>query len=152
MKQRAFTAIEILIVLAILAILSVTFFGSFSKFHTAQTLKVSSEGIVALLNDARSRTLSSENSMQYGVHFQSDKAVFFVGTTYSSSASTNISFDLDSNSTISSISLQGGGSDVLFNRLYGDTGTYGTITLQLTSDSTKQKIITIAKTGIVSLN
>lgn len=151
-SPTGFTLIEILIVVVILGGILSTTIISLSKFHRAQVLRTTSEEIISLLNDARSRTFSSENSSQYGVHVTSSDATLYIGPTYTSGTSTNKVTTIDSLVSISSISLNGGVSDVLFNRLSGDTNGYGTITLQLVSDATKQKVITILKTGTVSVN
>jgi hypothetical protein len=50
------------------------------------------------------------------------------------------------------INLAGGGSDIVFSRITGDTANNGTIVIQLTSDSSKQKTISINSLGIIGVN
>ena len=149
-----FTAIEIIIAIAVLGIILAVILPSLSTFRNDQTLKNTADDIATLLNQARTDTLSSKNSTYYSVHFQSDRAVYFVGGTYNSGASTNKTVMFDSTVTLPSgnISLNGAGANVTFDRLTGNTNEYGTITIQLAGDSTKQKVITVTKTGIVSAN
>ncbi len=146
------TLIEVLTVLAITAILSAIVALSFSNFRKGQGLPNAVDEVMSLLNEAHSRTLSGENALQYGVHLQSDKAVLFVGTSYSSSASTNRPVSFISGITIASISLNGGGSDVVFNKLTGETSQYGTFIVKDSSTTVGQKTVTIVKTGLVSVN
>ena len=124
-----------------------------SGFRDQQALKNNTEDIISILNKARQNTLSSLNSTNYSVHFETNKVVLFVGSTYSSVNSSNEQFNLSSvvNIPISGGINVGGGSDVVFERLTGET-IGGTIILRLISDSTKQKTIIINKTGIVSSN
>lgn len=152
-KNKGITLIEVLIIIAIITIILSIVNISLTSFHNEQVLKNTTIDMVSLINKAKQNTLSSLDSTNYGVHFDTDKAVLFTGATYSSGASTNQISLFDSKVRIpSSGGLNiGGGSNVVFERLTGDT-IGGTITLQLTSDASKQKIITISKTGLVSSN
>lgn len=149
-KQSGFSLVEILVVITIGILITVTFIGSLSRFLTAQVVGNTTEDVLGLIQEARTRTIASENSSQYSIHFQSDKAILFVGTTYTAGLSTNKEIVFDTRVYASSISLQGGGSDLLFTRLTGDTTTYGTIVIRLVSSATGQKTITISKTGVSS--
>lgn len=150
--SRGFTLVELLITIAIILILAGLVVSNIGTFVQGQALNNGVDETIALINEARSRTLAGENGDEYGVHLQSDKAVLFVGPTYSSSASTNKVVTLDSSIVIGSISLGGGGSDVLFDRITGDTNNYGTYIVKKSSTTTGQKTITISKTGLVSTN
>lgn len=152
-KNKGFTLIEILMVITILGIISSIVILNLSQFRNEQLLKNTTLDVVSLLSKARQNTLSSVNSTNYGVHFDSNKAVLFTGSVYSSNNATNEPIVFSSKVIIptpSGLNI-GGGSDVIFERLTGET-IGGTIKIQLTSDSTKQKIITIGKTGSVSSN
>lgn len=152
-KNKGFTLIEILIVIAILGIISSIVLLNLSQFRNEQLLKNTTLDVVSLLSKARQDTLSSVNSTNYGVHFDSNQAVLFTGSVYSSNNVTNepVVFSSKVNISIPSGLNIGGGSDVIFERLTGET-IGGTIKLQLTSDATRQKIITVGKTGSVSSN
>lgn len=149
--QRGSFVVQTIVVLAIIGVLVGVFTLSFGPSRRDQLMKTTTDDVVALLNEARSRTLSSENSMQYGVHIQSDKAVMFSGTTYTAGLSTNRTVTFGSGATAGSISLADGGTDVIFNRLNGTTSQYGTIVISV-SGMSQTKTITIVKTGIVSSN
>lgn len=150
--SRGISVIEILIVIAVIGILVAIVVPNLTRFRNEQALKNTSADIISLLNEARSNTISSVNSSQYGVYFESGRAVLFVGSTFTEPNSTNKELSFSSAVTIQSsggISLNGGGSTVVFSRISGDTSNYGTITIQLVSDSSRQKIITIGQTGLV---
>jgi Tfp pilus assembly protein FimT len=144
--------VQILIVVLMIGILVTIVTPRFAELRQAQAIPVGVDEIAAVLNEARSRTLSDESGLQYGVHFASSAATLFSGTTYSSSASTNKVVTIDSQLSISSISLNGGGSDVIFNKLTGETDDYGTLIVKRASTTTGQRTITISKTGLISTN
>lgn len=151
--KKGISAIEILISMAILATIVAVILPSLSGFKNQQVLKNTAEDIVSLLNKARMDTLASKNSHYYSVHFESNRAVLFTDGTFNNADATNYSVDFDSNVSIPSsggINLSGGGSDVIFTRLTGDTNKNGNIVIQLNSDNTKTKTITIRKTGVAS--
>ena len=152
-KNKGITLIEILVIIAIIIIISSVVLFSLSKFQKGQALDNTTIEIVTLLNKARQNTLSSLNSTSYSVHFETDKMVLFIGSVYSSSSSTNETVYFDSSVIIPSTGgiNVGGGDNVTFERLTGET-IGGTIIIRLVSDSTKTKTITISKTGIISSN
>lgn len=153
--NKGISMIEILIVIAIMVVIIAIVVLSLSRFRAEQSLQGTTADIVSLLNEARTNTISSKNSTTYGVYFETNRAVLFAGSSFSEPNSNNKQLDLDSTVNIPSsggISLNGGSSSVVFTRISGDTANYGTIILRLTSDATRQKTITINKTGVVSSN
>lgn len=156
-KNKGFTLIELLIVLVVVVIISSIVVVSLSKFRNEQALKNTTIDIVSLLNKARQNTLSSINSTNYSVHFETNKVVLFTGSIYSSLEPTNeeVIFSSNVNIPASGINIGGGGADISFERLTGEVvnGTNSsTIVVSLVGDSTKQKTITISKIGVISSN
>ncbi|MFA5933885.1 MAG: prepilin-type N-terminal cleavage/methylation domain-containing protein [Candidatus Paceibacterota bacterium] len=150
--KKGFTLIETMIVLAIIAILAGIIISSLSSFRNGQVLKNTAGEVLSILAKARSQTLSSNNSSQYGVHVLSDSITFFTGASYVFGAAGNQVTTLDPLATISSVTLAGGGSDIIFDRLTGATSQSGTLVISLVSDSAKNITITIPATGIISSN
>ncbi len=153
--NKGITVLEILMVITIMIILIATVMPNLSKFKNERILNNTAGDVVAILNKARSDTISSYNSNNYGIHVESSRVVYFSGPTFNNNDSSNIVVSLDPNvniPAIGGINLSDGTSDILFTRLTGDTTNYGTIIISLTSDATQQKIITISKTGSVSSN
>lgn len=151
-RSRGFSLVEMLVVLAIGVIITAVVVGSFSRSTGLQALDKQTTVALSLLEQARDLTLSAKNAAVYGVHFETTKAVLFTGPTYSASASSNVVEPMHYLLQISGISLLGGGNDVVFNRLVGDTAQSGTVTLSLLASTTQSKTITIFSTGIASSN
>lgn len=157
-KNKGMTLIEVLIVIIIISIISSIVIINLSSFRDEQVLKNTASDVVSVLNKARQNTLSSLNSTNYNVHFESTRVVLFAGSTYSSSDITNEPINFSPKVAIPNaggINISGGGSDIKFERLTGGVinGTIdSTIVLQLVSDPSKQKIITISKVGVISSN
>lgn len=150
--ERGITALELLVVFAVLAIIFTVVLKPFSAFRNVQAINSASIQVVSLLNEARSSTVASKESSQYGVHIESGRVVYFKGASFSEPSSYNKEIKIDSSVKISGISLAGGGSDVVFQQLTGDTLNYGTISIEANSNSALKRIITITSTGISSRN
>lgn len=146
--KSGFTYIELIVVLAILALLIGIFMSTFITFRKNQALIMDTDTVVGLLRQARNQTLTSKNSASYGVHFTAPKVTIFTGPTYSAGATDNQDFALSSTDTILTISLAGGGSDVVFNRLTGETSQNGTVVIS-SPGIPETKTVTIYKTGLV---
>jgi Tfp pilus assembly protein FimT len=151
-SQSGFSLAEIIVVVASTAILATIIFLSFSGAQKNQALKNETENVVALIKEAQAKTLAGDGASQYGVHLQSDKAVLFTGSSYSSGASTNRTLLFNTTVTVASITLTGGGSDIVFSKLTGETPQYGTFIIKNTSTTANQKTITVNKLGLITGN
>jgi len=150
--QHGAMLIQVLIGVFVAGILATVAVSSLSNFRESQNITNSTDSVVSLLNEARARTLAGDNDSQYGVRLAAGSATLFAGTTYVSGAATNKVIALDVNTTITSISLNGGGSDVIFSQLTGETTQYGTLIVKRSSTTEGQRTITIVRTGIISSN
>lgn len=148
-NQKGFSIIEIMVVLAILAVMAMIVLPSFQTMRSSQVIKAAASDVFSALDRAKSYTLSSIDSSEYGVHFESNKIVIFKGKVYSSTDPLNTEVAIVSPASISEINLTGGAVDLYFNRLNGMPDKTGTITVSIPSIS---KIITISATGAVSMN
>lgn len=148
-KISGITIMEILIAVAILSVISTGIIIPFSKWRESRTLDVNTEGIMSLLNEARQNTLSSKDGFQYGVNFESARAVLFRGTTFVEPDVNNKEMSISPVLEISNIMLGGGATDVVFERLTGKTNNSGTITLRVKNDTSKNVIIKVEPTGAV---
>jgi len=151
--NKGITMLEIIIAISIIIILSVIIIPSLSDFKDTQSLKNTTENVVALLNKAKSDSNSSLNSSKYSVYFESDKAVYFKGETYSSSDETNEIISFEKNIIIADdgLDLEDDKNTITFPRLTDDVSGYGTIKLQVSSDSDKYIIINVNKLGAISI-
>ncbi len=150
--KKGFTALEFIIVLALVFILVSVVTVSFSKSRESQFLKTAVADSLSAIDKARGETLSSLNSSEYGVHFQSDKVIIFKGKVFSSGDSSNETISITSPVSISNVTLggvSGTSGEFYFNRLSGAPSASGSVTMTTTNFS---KIITISATGIASVN
>jgi prepilin-type N-terminal cleavage/methylation domain-containing protein len=147
--RKGFTLIELLVVVAILAVLGALIAVSMARYTRTQALAGVLGAVVSQLEDARSRTLSSQGGSQYGVHLETGGATLFRGDTYDQNDPLNETTPLDSRVTLA-VSLSGGGEDVVFERLTGETEDHGTAVLTIAAPAALSKTITIQETGVIS--
>jgi prepilin-type N-terminal cleavage/methylation domain-containing protein len=146
-NKKGLSVIEIIVAVAILSSLLTISLYSFFALNRRSAIDVSETKIKSVLSEARSKTLAGDAGTKYGVHFASSSITLFPSNTYSPDSPLNVVTQLDSKVTISNISITGGGLDIIFNRLTGETSQPGTITI--TGQDDIQKIITVYGTGIV---
>ncbi|MEK7493816.1 MAG: prepilin-type N-terminal cleavage/methylation domain-containing protein [Patescibacteria group bacterium] len=146
-STKGFTLIEVVVAIGVLAIISTTLFIGFSRATESADLKTSAFKVVDTLQFARTRTIASLASSQYGVHFEAGQYVLFRGATYNASDPDNIVYALPSRVEIATIALTGGGSDVVFDRITGKTAQNGTVSVRLIADPSKLKTVGIAVSG-----
>lgn len=150
--KKGITVVESLIVLAVLAAIFAVVLPQFSQTRETQVLKSAVQDILSVLEKARSQTLASVDSSEYGVRFESDQVIIFKGTTYSSGDPNNKATAILEPASVSDVTLDGvsGNSGSLyFRRLSGMPSKTGAVTITAGSSS---KIITVSATGAVSTN
>jgi prepilin-type N-terminal cleavage/methylation domain-containing protein len=150
--KTGFTLLEVVIVMALMGIVLRIVFSGLYGFRNTSILLAGTEDVVSLMMMARSDALSSKDDSVYGVHFETTQVVLFKGSTYVSGDPNNRPVVLDQRLNATDISLNGGGSDVVFNRLTGKSSQYGTVKIVVVGATTTFKIITIYSTGLVDVN
>ena len=125
---------------------------SFSSYGSTEAISKDQARVVSALEKARAMTLDSYKSSQYGVHFGTSTVTIFSGVTYSAANSANIVTNLNSKVKIKTVAVVGGGSDIIFNRLTGETNQTGTTTLSLISSASTTRSVTVFATGLVQPN
>ena len=150
-KQKGFSLIEMVVVVAIGAVLVAVVVFSFSSFRNNKIIDVSADQILSVINEARVKTVSSEDYSRFGVRLEANRAVFFKGDTFTEPNPSNIQTTLSSLVEISDISLSGGGADIVFQKLTGKTSNYGSLRVRLRSDNNKYKTISVKSTGIANI-
>lgn len=146
MRAFGFTLLELLIVLGILAVVAVASAPFLASSISRNDLQTSTWKLVDDLRRAQTQAMAGHTNSAWGVHVQTDRHVFFRGTTYNISDPDNIVTMLPGTITISNISLNGGSSDIRFTKIRGNTNDYGTLTL-LDSNSNETTTITINSAG-----
>lgn len=152
MRQRAagFTAIEVLTTVAILVVILSITVVSFALFQQERDLDGATEGLTSTFEQARGQTLASRNQTVYGVHLEAGRYVLFEGAAYVPGAATNQAFALPGSIEFFGWAFAGGGVDVVFERLTGETNQPGTVTVRIRSRPARAKTITILATGIIA--
>lgn len=150
-KNRGITALELLIVVSILVLLTAVVISPFLKFRQQSVLNTETQDMLSFVNKARLSAMSSKGDTQYGLHFQADRLVLFQGATYDPNATTNETHLFDSAITLGSITVNGGGADVLFERVTGATDQNATTTLRVIADTTASSTIIIRPSGVATL-
>lgn len=148
--RRGFTALELLIVIAILGILLATIVPSFLNFRRYSILNTETQELVTIINRARLLSVSSKNDQQFGVHLDAGNVVLFQGATYTAGTSTNEAHSFNPALTLSPITINGGGADVLFEKVTGATAQNATTTL-LVIGTTASTTVIIRPTGVVTI-
>ncbi len=149
-SSRGVTALELLMVIAILGVLSAVVVPSFLNFRRSSILNTETLQLVTLINKARLSSMSSKGDTQYGIHFEATKAVLFQGVTYSVTASTNEVHVFDSALTLSLITINGGGADVVFQKITGATTQNATTTLGVIGSTTASSTVVVRPTGVAT--
>lgn len=147
-KIKGFTLLELLVVIAIMSVIASLSVLSYSKSNKKQIVENGANALLSALEKARSETLGSKSDSRYGVYLSGNQAIIFKGTAYNANDATNEKTDLGSLVTLSSVSLSGGGSSVVFNRLTGETANSGTVVISLIASSSISKTVTIYPTGV----
>lgn len=146
-SRDGFTLIELLISIAVISIISTSIFLGYGAVSRNAELKTTTFKVVDVLNLARTRTLASLGASNYGVHFEQTQYALFKGSTYSALDPNTIFYVLPSSVEIDAIALAGGAVDVVFERLTGKTAQAGTVRVQLVTDPTKFRTISIIGSG-----
>ena len=143
------TVVELLVALAILAIITGIAVSSFGGFRRQKVLDNSAGEVASLLREARALTLASRDGAAWGVHFETSNVTLFRAPTFASGAANNKAVTLDAAVTLATTSITGGGSDIIFKKLSGETNNVATTTLSRTDDPTIARIVTVSTTGII---
>jgi len=139
--------VEILAVVSIIGILLGVMLWPFSNFRDEKLLDGAAEDILTLLDEARTRTLSSDGASPYGVYFESGRITLFKGAVFNAAAPDNKEVSIHNRLTISGITLAGGVVSVVFKRLTGATDQSGAVTVSLATDNSRQRVITVSAAG-----
>lgn len=145
---KGFTLVEMVVSLAVLAgILSL----SVLYYQTTQVRADLNGQISQFVSYARlsqSNASAGKNGLNHGVHLESARYVLFSGDVYGEGADENFEVSLPGSISIQNISLNGGGSDVLFVSPDGETSDYGTLDF-VSTQAGSNITITISQVGTI---
>ena len=143
-SKKGLTLVEILISIAILTFLFLFGLSAFRVFSGKEALSTEAKKITTAIEEARSKTLSSEGGERFGVYLLTNGIVVFQYP-YVEGGLNNKNVSLERGVSISSYLLTGGGNQILFKKISGETDNNGSITLVSSRES---KQIILEKTGL----
>lgn len=143
--MRAFTLIEILLVVGILAILVSLISPLALDFYRSQQLDTHTQGIIQTLRKAQLKAMSIEADSEFGVHITNNNYTLFRGNTYNPDDPYNEVID---SPTIITVTTNPVFSTIIFSKLEGLPSVTGTITLSYDDVS---RTISINEVGRVNL-
>lgn len=137
-------------VLGILGILLVSTIPPLLSFKQKSILNTETMELITTINRARLLSVSSKNDQQFGVHFESSKVVLFQGATYTAGVATNEVHAFNPSINLSSIVVNGGGSNVVFEKVTGATNQNATTTLSV-AGTTSSSTVLVRVSGIATI-
>lgn len=141
--MKAFTLIEILIVIGMLAILTGLVFPLSFNFYRNQQIETNTQGIIQTLRRAQLKAMAVENGSSFGIYLTDDNYTLFKGDSY---LARDVQYDeasgLSPIVTVSSL------SEVVFSKLAGIPSATGTVVL---NNGIESRNIGINEVGRINL-
>jgi len=143
MKHKAITLLELIIVVSIFMLMVTAAMPRLVTGLYANQIEVAGQELVHVLRVAQSNSMDSFQDSSWGVYFDSAQYVLFVGDSYAlRDTSKDLNYPLPGSVSFGALSLNGGGSEVVFAEASGMTSQYGTIDLDSASDPTQTVTVT----------
>ncbi len=146
--MKGFTLLEIVIVVALSAVLSTFGIVSFRSLQNYTELDSAANQIVAVLREARDRALTGSAPGGYGIHFEENRYVRFVGPSYASGTPTNVIYYAPSSLQLYDIHA-GGDSNIIFDPVDGAPDSSGSTSIRIIDDPSQYRTIHIFSTGAI---
>ncbi len=102
----------------------------------------------SVLEEARYESISGKSNFSYGVKVQSSSLILFRGS-YNATDTQNKIYNFEG-ATADTISLNGGGTQILFNKNSGITSNSGTFIVRMTSNTAKIGTVSVTQSGLIS--
>lgn len=145
---KAYTLIEILIVIGVLAILTGLASLSIVSFSKSGDIDTSHSIVAGALKEARANSIANIDDKIWGVYLEAERVIVFAdsGAGYNPSDPGNSVRILASHTSLS-WNLAGGGANIEFNKRTGQTVNEGTVTISGSSPGVKK--ITVNSEGMI---
>lgn len=141
-KEKGFTVVELIFVVAVAFVFAAVSQAGFFSFQDRNNLEIATNNVVESLRHAKANAQQSQGDSKWGVALMQNEIVVFSGSSYSSRNSS-----LDQTITLPAGVGASGLSEVVFEKIIGETLNTGIIVL---TSSTKTKNITINEKGTIS--
>jgi prepilin-type N-terminal cleavage/methylation domain-containing protein len=148
-NKKAFTLLEIMVVVGLMAIIFLipVLYTQASQVRFDFNTQVSTA--VSYLRLAQSDAAAGRDNKKHGVHLAADSYTVFSGDSFNPSDEANFEIELPPTIVIRNVSLNGGGSDVIFSGPYGETQAYGTFQLY-SQQINKSLTINVSQIGTIN--
>lgn len=147
--KRAFTLMEILIVIAVTSIVLTIVVSAFNNVAKTQALDKDYISIASIIDQAKSLSINSKSASQYGVYFSSSTVSLFKGADYFTGVVSQ-AYTLNNKVHVAEINLVGSSTDqFVFDRLTGYSSASGTVSVALKEASSTSRLIRIYSTGTI---
>lgn len=143
--KKGFSLIEVLVIIPVMAVLITIGVLDYNFFRQRLEIDTAANQIISVLRLARNLTVSSDNALTYGVHFEENQYVLFEGS-YAPADPDNKIYTLSAGIEVYDIILTGG-SDVIFNRVEGTTANDGYVQLRLINKPSEHRRINVLSSG-----
>lgn len=152
MNKKAFTILEMLLVVAILAITASAAIFSLTNFIQATQLDNKRDEVIQVLRKAQSNATMRVKDSQWGVYFdvKNQEFTFFKGSSYGVDTTYDQTYTFPGNVLLQNISLNGGGDEVIFKKVTGETDHYGS--LEIVDATPAKYTITINSLGQIEVD
>ncbi len=144
MKIRAFTLIETLLFVVGFSILIVIAFPVLRLLLTANYLNIATTEIVQSLRQAQTSAINGAGDSRWGVFFDTsnNKFIFFKGDNFLNRIqSYDLATELPKSVVFKNINLNGGGSEIVFEKISGQINQYGSLSISGLNHETKNIVI-----------
>ncbi len=141
--------IEVVLTLTLTAIVMGFLLGYYRTSQIRASINTEASSMIAYIRLIQSNTSSGLDNSVHGIHLEQESYTSFLGDTYNPLDVKNFTISLPPTVVIQNINLNGGGSDIVFSRPFGETNTYGTFELS-TIDAIKTIPISITNIGTIS--
>lgn len=150
-NREGFTLVELVVVMGILIILGAVAIPTIFDFQKESALNDGAREIISTLSLAQSKTLASEGGERWGVYFTTSTSphqyVLFKGGDF---ASRDTSFDEVSRvfGAVEFFEINfGGGQEIVFDRITGETSQTGKVSLRLKDKPGKFRTVYVESSG-----
>jgi prepilin-type N-terminal cleavage/methylation domain-containing protein len=122
--KKGFSLLEVLIVIGIFAIVASISTASYYNYKSHTNLELATNGLVEAIRFAQASAESGKFDSKWGVKVFADKVLVFKGDSYDSR-----DLDFEQSLSFSGNMSNGGLSEIVFEKLNGETSMTGTMTL-----------------------
>lgn len=150
-NSRGFSFVELMVSIGIISLLAIIASYSFGDNLKNKELITITDDIVATLELARSNAITGKGGTAYGVKFNSDSYIGFVGSSYIPSNQSNDVNTISSKYAISN-NIPGADDKIVFSKVKGESNHSSSVTVTISEvGGSLQKQVTIGTLGDVTV-